>query len=184
MARSRESYGTSRNGVSCIAGIWTANTPPGASIDSRPRKQPRAVHPLQRGVRVDQIGRLIRLPREEVRLLEPAAGRRGARLVQHRRRAIHTGDIRRGKALSQDRSDIAGSAPQIDHARRRVERHPRQQIQRRAQPLIGKAQILCRIPDRGGTRHQCRPCSLRSKCRLMSTNAYATRATNSARPIA
>ncbi len=47
-----------------------------------------AVHPVQRGIRVDQIGRLPRLPLEEVGLLEPAVRHRGPRLLQHRRRAI------------------------------------------------------------------------------------------------
>ena len=65
--------GIRRSGVSCIAGICTASTPPGASNDSRRGNSSRMpVHPLQRGIRVDQVERLGRLPLEEVRLLEAA----------------------------------------------------------------------------------------------------------------
>ena len=73
------------------------------------------------------------------------------RLLQHRGVAVDTGHLGRGKTLLEDGGHVAGAAAEIDDPPGRGQRHLAQQVERRAQALVGKPQILRRVPRGGGT---------------------------------
>ena len=131
-----------------------------------------AVHPMQRGIRVDQIQRRGRLPREEVSLLEPGLRHRGTGLLQHRGRAVHADHLGLREALSHDGRDNAGAAAQVHHARRRLQRTAP------AGPgpgAVARRRIADTAPDPSLPRSapfQCSVWSRRSKCRLMNSEGY------------
>ena len=172
------SYGICRSGVSYMSGICTASTPPGARNDSSRGNSSRVpVHPVQRGIRVDQIERL----RPAATGRSPPARTGTAGTVARAFSSIAaepstpiTSAV--GKALPQDGRDIA---------RHRSRDPPRAPAPRAApapaDPAPGAAarrRIADIAPDPRPPRtapSQCRVRSRRSKCRLMNRRRRSPR---------
>ena len=109
-----------------------------------------AVEPLQGGVGINQIGRFVRHPDADVGLQPVHRRQLGGSLRQHLRRLVEAVNRGCGPLLRHQSRDVPRAAAQvIDHARRR-ERYPAQQFQRRAQAVVGKLQILIRVPVGSG----------------------------------
>ena len=120
-------------------------------LPHQPRQQPRMpAQPMQRRVGIQHIHRRLGRPPAKIRLREPAPRRRHPRALQHRPGPIDPQHIRPSPTLFQNGRDIPRPTPQIDHPPRRSI-NPRQQIQRRPQPLIAIAQIHRRVPLHGDT---------------------------------
>ncbi len=105
--------------------------------------------PVQRRVRIHDVDRRVRRPRREIAGREAHARQvRGgrARLREHLRRVVHADDVRVRPALREEARDVARAAAQVDDRARRRLRDAREEIDRRAQPVVLELQVLLRIP--------------------------------------
>ena len=111
------------------------------------RQQPLVVaHPLQRGIGIGQVHRLGRRPFGDVALLEAQLRQALAGRGQHGLRAVGADDARHWEARDQQLGGIARAAAQVDHVPRRVQRHARQQLGRRAGAFVLEAGVQRGVP--------------------------------------
>src|SRR5689334_24215014 len=82
----------------------------------------------------------------EIGLNELAIGQSLMRLAEHVGRGVHPGHLRARIALHEKLGGIAGTTAEIEHAARRLQRHLRQEIARRARALILELEVLARAP--------------------------------------
>ena len=101
---------------------------------------------MQRRVRVDEVGRLLRRPVRHIGLDKIAIRRGGAGFLQHRCRSVHAEDACCGEALLENGGGIPGTASKIhDHAGA-LQADMGQQVERGTQTFIPEAQVLIGIP--------------------------------------
>src|SRR5881296_1141250 len=128
---------------------WELNGEDAARLEPRQQRGKDAIvvaEPVERGIRVDDVGRAWRPPRRQISPLPGDRRSCDGGLGEHLRRLVDSRDARVRPARPEELRDVASPGAKIVDLYRIFDVDAVQQIDGRSQPVPGELEVLRRIP--------------------------------------